>query len=91
MAEEDRTAESAGVSCRLDEDVCENYEPLKKKSKLDVQSSKQPYKLEERLNGILCCAVCLDLPAITVFQVGNSTILGLGAVLVVMQTYWASV
>ncbi|KAI0234717.1 Cysteine and histidine-rich protein 1-B [Lamellibrachia satsuma] len=71
MAEEDRTAESAGVSCRLDEDVCENYEPLKKKSKLDVQSSKQPYKLEERLNGILCCAVCLDLPAITVFQCSN--------------------
>ena len=69
MAEEDRTAESAGVSCHPDDDVSGDYEPLKKKSKLDVQSSKQPYKLEERLNGILCCAVCLDLPEITVFQV----------------------
>ena len=70
MSEEDRTAECSGVSCPPTVDVSENdYEPLKKKSKLDVHSSKQPYKLEERLNGILCCAVCLDLPEITVFQV----------------------
>lgn len=27
------------------------------------------YKLEERLGGILCCAVCLDLPKAAVYQV----------------------
>lgn len=25
--------------------------------------------LEERLNGILCCTVCLDLPTVAMFQV----------------------
>jgi len=29
------------------------------------------YRLEERLNGILCCAVCLDLPNLTIFQCTN--------------------
>lgn len=28
-------------------------------------------KLEERLEGILCCAVCLDLPKTTIYQCGN--------------------
>lgn len=27
------------------------------------------YKLEDRLGGILCCAVCLDLPRAAVYQV----------------------
>lgn len=27
-------------------------------------------KLESRLNGILCCAVCLDLPKNAIYQVG---------------------
>jgi len=44
-------------------------EPETKKRKVDVPEKNAEYKLEERLNGILCCAVCLDLPPQAVFQV----------------------
>ena len=44
-------------------------EPQVKKPKLDTPEKQMHYKLEERLNGILCCAVCLDLPPLGVFQV----------------------
>lgn len=44
----------------------ETFEPEKKKIKLEVSSC--DFKLEERLCGILCCAVCLDLPR-TCYQV----------------------
>ncbi|CAI9737399.1 and histidine-rich 1-like [Octopus vulgaris] len=49
------------------ENNSENFEPIKKKPKVEcsnqIEGSEQ-YKLEERLCGILCCAVCLDLPRI---------------------------
>lgn len=48
------------------EDV--SFEPEKKKFKPDVSSNVIEFKLEERLCGILCCAVCLDLPR-TCYQV----------------------
>ena len=44
-------------------------EPETKKQKLDTDSKKEDYKLEEKLNVILCCAVCLDLPNVAVYQV----------------------
>ncbi|KAK2164626.1 hypothetical protein LSH36_61g09043 [Paralvinella palmiformis] len=46
-------------------------EPETKKRKVDVPEKNAEYKLEERLNGILCCAVCLDLPPQAVFQCTN--------------------
>lgn len=45
-------------------------QPEAKKMKLDAKDSgSAEYNLEERLNGILCCAVCLDLPSLTFYQV----------------------
>ena len=52
------------------EDLDEIREPEKKKLKT-ASSTKQMYKLEERLNCILCCAVCLDMPSVAVFQVSE--------------------
>ena len=49
-------------------------EPEAKKPKLESESSQKEYRLEERLNGILCCAVCLDLPTVAVYQVGREWI-----------------
>ncbi|KAI1301557.1 Cysteine and histidine-rich protein 1 -like protein [Halotydeus destructor] len=54
-------------------------EPSKKKLKLasglglqeTPQGPKCPDKLEQRLGGILCCAVCLDLPISAVYQCTN--------------------
>lgn len=44
-------------------------EPDKKRRKLLRQDGKSEQKLEHRLGGILCCAVCLDLPRAAVYQV----------------------
>lgn len=46
-------------------------EPLPKKIKLEPteQKSLAVEKLEQRLGGILCCAVCLDLPKTAIYQV----------------------
>lgn len=53
-----------------DADVNQNdEEPPIKKAKIEKAKQVAPYKLEDRLNGILCCAVCLDLPRQAVFQV----------------------
>ncbi|TMW54201.1 hypothetical protein DOY81_000700 [Sarcophaga bullata] len=51
-------------------------EPLSKKQKLDHPSTSSSLtvqsaayeKLESRLGGILCCAVCLDLPKTAMYQ-----------------------
>ena len=51
------------------EDSSDNCEPEKKKLKLDVGRNEREFNLEERLNGILCCTVCLDLPTGAVYQV----------------------
>ena len=45
-------------------------EPEPKKRKIIPRIENEEYKLEEKLNGILCCAVCLDLPNVAVYQVG---------------------
>lgn len=46
-------------------------EPDKKRRKLIKTDGKSDQKLEHRLGGILCCAVCLDLPRAAVYQVIN--------------------
>ncbi|XP_059612144.1 zinc finger TRAF-type-containing protein 1 homolog [Phlebotomus argentipes] len=42
-------------------------EPVTKRRKFEANSQINE-KLEQRLGGILCCAVCLDLPKIAVYQ-----------------------
>ncbi len=54
----------------VDEENNEVEEPLHKKQKTS-SNKKAAYNLEDRLNGILCCAVCLDLPMVAVYQVGK--------------------
>ena len=56
-------------SSQLKDDVAELLEPERKKCKLDAKDQSNEYKLEERLSGILCCAVCLDMPSISIYQV----------------------
>lgn len=43
-------------------------EPEVKRKKIDKPSTKMIEKLEARLGGILCCAVCLDLPRTAMYQ-----------------------
>lgn len=43
-------------------------EPEAKRKKIDKPSTKMIEKLEARLGGILCCAVCLDLPRTAMYQ-----------------------
>lgn len=47
-------------------------EPEVKRKKIDKPSTKMIEKLEARLGGILCCAVCLDLPRTAMYQVNLS-------------------
>lgn len=49
-------------------DCKDDEEPSPKKRKTALDSD-QIEKLEHRLGGILCCAVCLDLPQAAVYQV----------------------
>lgn len=48
------------------------HEPDKKRRRTTraEDTAKTEQKLEHRLGGILCCAVCLDLPRAAVYQVG---------------------
>lgn len=62
---------------REDLDKSENFpEPDKKRRKTtngrpESDAAKTEQKLEHRLGGILCCAVCLDLPRAAVYQVSR--------------------
>lgn len=47
-------------------------EPEVKKRKISKANESKAEKLEQRLGGILCCAVCLDLPRAAVYQVSHS-------------------
>lgn len=53
-------------------------EPETKRKKIEPSvlpsTSQTNEKLESRLGGILCCAVCLDLPKTAMYQVGFQTI-----------------
>lgn len=55
--------------------VDDTEEPDIKRKKLDpafASTSQSNEKLESRLGGILCCAVCLDLPKTAMYQVGDN-------------------
>lgn len=53
-----------------------NDEPDAKRKRIEPaaqpSTSQSNEKLESRLGGILCCAVCLDLPKTAMYQVGFS-------------------
>lgn len=46
-------------------------EPMKKKPRLEKPPEQDDENLEDRLNEILCCTVCLDLPTFTIYQVSS--------------------
>ena len=61
--------ENPGVSSQ---EVVDCSEPPLKKAKSEVVETEELQKeedLEQRLNDILCCSVCLDLPVNLVYQV----------------------
>jgi hypothetical protein len=68
MAEVESPSSSAAAMEALAEQ--ENPEPAAKKAKIEsAKNAASSEKLEHRLGGILCCAVCLDLPRSAVYQV----------------------
>lgn len=54
-----------------DGDDSQQQQPKKAKTGAEEEEK----KLEQRLGGILCCAVCLDLPKSSVYQVGHLLVL----------------
>ncbi|KYB27285.1 Cysteine and histidine-rich protein 1 homolog-like Protein [Tribolium castaneum] len=52
---------------KITEDLLEPE--AKRRKTAAIQQDEKKYRLEERLGGILCCAVCLDLPKAAVYQV----------------------
>lgn len=60
--------ETTGKSGRAAADRSGEDEPEVKRKKIDKPSTKMIEKLESRLGGILCCAVCLDLPRTAMYQ-----------------------
>ncbi|GLH13435.1 Cysteine and histidine-rich protein 1 homolog [Gryllus bimaculatus] len=61
-----------------DEKTEEFGEPEKKRQKLMKLGDGKADKLEHRLGGILCCAVCLDLPRAAVYQCTNGHLMCAG-------------
>lgn len=54
---------------------CDTFvEPEKKRMRIlqNTDTTDIKHKLEDRLGGILCCAVCFDLPKTAVYQVMQS-------------------
>lgn len=60
------------------DDENQNLEPLKKKIRTEGPLDVKGEKLEHRLGGILCCAVCLDLPRTAIFQCSNGHLMCAG-------------
>lgn len=52
------------------EPIVDEGEPETKRRRKTSPTGQIHEKLESRLNGILCCAVCLDLPKTAIYQVG---------------------
>jgi len=50
------------------DDAMDVTEPEPKKFKYDSKDQTVESKLEDRLTGILCCAVCLDVPCLWMYQ-----------------------
>ncbi|CAG4948054.1 unnamed protein product [Colias eurytheme] len=66
--ESDPIPTSSEISVITDVKEDEGPSPKKRKTAFDEEPSE---KLEHRLGGILCCAVCLDLPPAAVYQCSN--------------------
>ncbi|KAJ1530493.1 hypothetical protein ONE63_005391 [Megalurothrips usitatus] len=71
-------ASSSGEHPQVAEKPDEFPEPDKKRRKLVKSSDGKTIKLEQRLGGILCCAVCLDLPRSAVYQCTNGHLMCAG-------------
>lgn len=82
MSSSEMEASSSNMDSNVDQQQQDSYvennddvhETNSKKRKLSQQQQNKndenkKYKLEDRLGGILCCAVCLDLPTASVYQV----------------------
>ena len=61
---------NAGVDKRPDESQIEGMSNKKRRFE-SCERDDPDNKLEARLGGILCCAVCLDLPRSAVYQVSG--------------------
>lgn len=70
MADPEAASSSREPSDIQENDKTEEFvEPEKKRRKICKIPDGKSDKLEQRLGGILCCAVCLDLPRAAVYQV----------------------
>ncbi|XP_032690687.1 cysteine and histidine-rich protein 1 homolog isoform X1 [Odontomachus brunneus] len=71
---------AAATPMREDLEKAEDFlEPDKKRRKVvRADGNKTEQKLEHRLGGILCCAVCLDLPRSAVYQCTNGHLMCAG-------------
>ncbi|KAJ8984309.1 hypothetical protein NQ317_012280 [Molorchus minor] len=83
MSDVQATPSSSDITTEtLDNPVEKNEEfaePDTKKRKISSKSlDDKKYKLEDRLGGILCCAVCLDLPRAAVYQCSNGHLMCVG-------------
>ena len=65
------TNDSNEAAVAVKEELGDMDEPDAKKPKLASAEQKETIieKLEQRLGGILCCTVCLDLPKSAIYQV----------------------
>ncbi|XP_060521442.1 zinc finger TRAF-type-containing protein 1 homolog [Cylas formicarius] len=79
--------EAATSSSEIPQEIAESQEkcvsgfdgePEAKKRKFSKSGDDKKYKLEERLGGILCCAVCLDLPRAAIYQCSNGHLMCAG-------------
>lgn len=71
------STETSGVVENLDKHE-DFVEPDAKKRKIAKPADEKIHKLEDRLGGILCCAVCLDLPQAAVYQCSNGHLMCAG-------------
>lgn len=62
------TASSSDTVTELPMNDEESLEPSSKKPKIE-RFPPESVDLEDRLNSILCCTVCLDLPNVAMYQV----------------------
>lgn len=60
---------------------------LTKNNEIDVKKN----RLEDRLGGILCCAVCLDLPRAAVYQVSHHFVTLLDSKYVCSNRIWGQI
>ncbi|XP_045473358.1 cysteine and histidine-rich protein 1 homolog [Harmonia axyridis] len=81
MSESSEPATSSSETTSSTEAVVDKtddfVEPDCKRRKLNHKNEKK-FELEDRLGGILCCAVCLDLPKTAVYQCTNGHLMCAG-------------